>query len=127
MFCFNAFDVINSAIELNQEYLLGNKKHNNSSLLFQSQLKGLANILQEYAIEVNTDYESDTIKMEKIRDKLIKLGINIAYLKINNIKEKNIDLDFGIRGFDESYIHLIGDLINDILKEEVERKRASKT
>ncbi len=120
MFCFNAFDVINSAIELNQEYLLGNKKHNNSSLLFQSQLKGLANILQEYAIEVNTDYESDTIKMEKIRDKLIKLGINIAYLKINNIKEKNIDLDFGIRGFDESYIHLIGDLINDILKEEVE-------
>ena len=79
MFCLNAFDVINTAIELNQEYLLGNNSHKQDNLLFQSQLKGLAKILQDYAIEVNTDYDSDTIKIEKMRDKMIKLGIDIVF------------------------------------------------
>src|SRR5690606_8103002 len=107
MFCLNAFEVINTSIELNQEYLLGQEKHNNSNLIFQSQLKGLSKILQDYAIEVNTDFESESIKLEKMRDKLIKLGINIAYLKVNSIKKKNIDIDFGIRDYEENYEGLI--------------------
>lgn len=120
MFCLNAFDVINTAIELNQEYMLGHNKHKSDNVLFQSQLKGLSRILQEYAIEVNTDYESDTIKIEKMRDKMIKLGIDIIYLKINNIKTKNIDIDFGIRGYEENYDYLIINLLSDLLKEDVE-------
>src|SRR5690554_495675 len=120
MFCLNAFDVINTAIELNQEYLLGNNTHKNDNLLFQSQLKGLSRILQEYAIEVNTDYESDEIKMEKMRDKMVKLGIDIIFLKINNIKTKYIDIDFSIRGYKEHYDNLIINLLSDLLKEEVE-------
>ncbi len=120
MFCLNAFDVINTAIELNQEYILGNKKQNNHNLIFQSQLEGLSKILQDYAIEVNTDYESETIKIEKMRDKMIKLGMNISYLKVNSIKKKNIDIDFGIRDYEQRYDHLICHLINDLLKEDVE-------
>lgn len=120
MFCLNAFDVINTAIELNQEYLLGNNSHKHDNLLFQSQLKGLARILQDYAIEVNTDYDSDTIKIEKMRDKMIKLGIDIVFLKVNNIKTKNIDIDFGIRNYEEKYDYLITNLLSDLLKEEIE-------
>ncbi len=120
MFCLNAFDVINTAIELNQEYLLGSQKQNNSNMIFQSQLQGLAQILQDYAIEVNTDYENETIKVEKMRDKLIKLGINISYLKVNSIKKKNLDIDFGIRDYEDSHDKLICSVVNDLSKEEVE-------
>ncbi|QVK17990.1 SpoIIE family protein phosphatase [Mycoplasmatota bacterium] len=120
MFCLNAFDIINTAIELNQEYLLGNIKQSNSNMVFQSQLEGLSRILQDYAIEVNTDYESETIKIEKMRDKMNKLGMNISYLKVNSIKKKNVDIDLGIKDYEERYDHVICNLINDLLKEEVE-------
>lgn len=120
MYCLNAFEVINTAIELNQDYLLGNEKKSNNNLLFQSQLKGLSKILQDYAIEVNTDYESESIKLEKMRDKLIKMGFNIAYLKINSVKKKNIDIDFGIRNYDKNNERFLCDLLSDLLKEEVE-------
>ncbi|HEY8365215.1 MAG TPA: SpoIIE family protein phosphatase, partial [Haloplasmataceae bacterium] len=109
-----------TAIELNQDYLLGNEKKSNNNLLFQSQLKGLSKILQDYAIEVNTDYESESIKLEKMRDKLIKMGFNIAYLKINSVKKKNIDIDFGIRNYDKNNERFLCDLLSDLLKEEVE-------
>jgi len=120
MFCLNAFDVINTAIELNQEYLLGSKKQNTSNVIFQSQLQGLSRILQDYAIEVNTDLECETIKVEKMRDKMIKLGINITFLKVNSIKKNNVDIDLGIRDYKADQDQLICSLINDLLKEEVD-------
>lgn len=120
MYCFEAYAVINSAIELNQEYLLSSKTHNNTNLLFQSQLQGLAQILQEYAIEVHNDYESDTIKIERLRDKLRKAGVNIIYVKANCIKPKNLDIDLGIRNYEGHHDNLILNFLNDLFKEEVD-------
>lgn len=120
MHCLNAYDIINTAIELNGEYLINSKKTNNGNILFQSQLQGLSKILQDFALEVNNDYENETIKIEKMRDKMIKLGINVSYLKANNIKKKNIDIDFGIRDYQSYYDNLICNLIEDVMKEEVE-------
>ncbi len=120
MHCLNAYDIINTAIELNGEYLLSSKKTNNNSILFQSQLQGLSRILKDYALEVNNDYENETIKIEKMRDKMIKLGINISYLKVNNIKKKNIDIDLGIKDYENNYENLLCSLIEDVMKEEVE-------
>ncbi|MDF2699820.1 MAG: spoIIE [Haloplasmataceae bacterium] len=120
MFCLNSIDIINSAIELHQEYLLSAKKEENNNVIFQSQLHGLSKILQNFAIEVNTDYENETIKVEKLRDKLMKVGINISYLKVNSSKKKNLDIDIGIRNYNEELNPMISKLVEEIFKEEIE-------
>jgi len=120
MYCLETYAVINSAIELNQEYLLSSKSQSNTNLLFQSQLQGLAQIIQEYAIEVHNEYESDAIKIERLRDKLMKAGVNVIYVKVNSTKRKNIDIDFGIRNYESHHDNLLLNFINDLFKEDVE-------
>lgn len=118
MFCLNAYDIINTSIELNKDYMIKGKTGTN--ILFQSQLHGLSKILQNFAVEVNNDYENETIKIEKLRDKMKMLGFDIAYMKVNNIKIKNLDIDIGLRNYQKENNNLIKNLVEEIVKEDVD-------
>lgn len=118
MYCLNSYDIINSAIYLNEEYLLNNSK--TESLVYKSQLYGLSKIIQNYALELNNNYENENIRILHLKDRLIKLGISIRFIKINNINAYNLNLDLGLDSKEDIQDKKIKGIIEDIFNEDVD-------
>jgi stage II sporulation protein E len=117
MYCLNSYDVINTSIYLNEEYLLNNTK--TESLVYQSQLYGLSRIIQGYAMELNSNYENNNERILRFKEALNKLGIMVSYFKVNNIAKYNINVDLGVTTRDEINQVMIQSLFEDVFKEEV--------
>ena len=118
MYCLNSYDVINSGIYLNKEYMLNSTK--TESLIYQSQLQGLSRIVQNYALELNSQYTNHHEKVLYFKEGLNKLGMNISFLKINSIKQNNINVELGISARHPFEKHFIKDLFEEIFDETID-------
>lgn len=117
-YCLNAYDVINTGIYLNEEYMLNNAK--TESLIYQSQLQGLSRIIQNYALELNSNYSNQNEKILYFKEGLNKLGMNISFLKINNVSQYNINVELGITSKHPFEKHFIKDLFEEIFNEPID-------
>ena len=118
MYCLNAYEVINTGIYLNEEYMLNSTK--TESLIYQSQLQGLSRIIQNYALELNSHYTNHNEKILYFKEGLNKLGMNISYLKINSILKNNVNVELGITAKHPFEKHFIKDLFEDIFEETID-------
>lgn len=118
MYCLNAFDVINTGIFLNGEYLLNSTK--TESLIYQSQLEGLSRIIQNYALELNSHYTNHHEKVLYFKEGLNKLGMNITFFKINSIKQNNINVELGVSAKHPFEKRFIKDVFEDIFEETID-------
>lgn len=118
MYCLNAYDVINTSVYLNEEYLLN--QTNPESLVYQSQLQGLSRILQGYALDLNQNYQHRQEKIIQFKNAIQKLGYQISFLKVGCINKHNINVELGLYANGPINPITVKDVFAQVFKEEVE-------
>lgn len=118
-YCVNAFDIINSCVELNQDLKIDSRS-NQDTVMFDSYLKGISSILRKYAYNFSKSNMNNYLIEKLIKQELYKEGFDIKYIRSYSLVRNNIHVEIGSKKISDFELdHIMRPIMKHIFKEDV--------